>query len=93
MAMMDWPGGGDGMAAAYNPTGRRMEEVITNGFDDVHNDIKQHEDRLAALETRLFILHKNVEMERLYPELKEAYARYKEIEAKILTFHTLKTSE
>jgi len=93
MAQMDWSGGGNGFADAYNPAGHKLQDAIREGFDKQGNDIADHDERLKALEARLYILHANVEMEKLYPELKEAYTRYKEIEEKITTFHTLKTSK
>jgi len=70
----------------------KLTEVVQEGFDYQNNKIGAQEERLQVIEARLHILHADLEMNKLYPELKLAYDNYKEIEQKILTFHTLKTS-
>ena len=68
---------------------RYFAQAIKHELESQRYKDQIHDDRLLAIERRLFILDRNVVLEDEFEELVGAYKEYKRVEEKFLTFKTL----
>jgi len=72
---------------------KQFSHRVENEFESTNNRIMQVDrafnNRINVIEQRLFIVSRNIELEKEFEELKEAYLKYKEIESRLITFKTL----
>lgn len=75
------------------PTGTSYEDVF-----DYERALREEEeaklaDRIRQIEDRLLIVNDVEKFEEQYPDLKEAYDKFREEEAKMMTFEALKKDD
>lgn len=82
------------MSAPIYPTGTSYTVVIENERK-LREDVEDRLDRrLHAVEERLFIAEMNPDWDTVtYPELMEAFNKFKEEELKMMTFEALRNSK
>lgn len=85
----EWMGKFEDHASQENYVMREVAELRDNNNRQA-DQLLQQEDRMEVIEERLLIIARELEMEDLYPELKEAHDNYRRIVEKYKIFEELK---